>query len=126
MLAILTEMDPRNAIALIALVVFSLLCAMVGCLLLVMMPSQRILQEWARRKSFTLEAAQRRTLFRGPFSLHSTGLVVYRITVKMSSGHIRQGYARVGNVFGFGSRVEVKWDRGPESDADDADVGNIG
>lgn len=123
----LIAMAPQNQVALIGLVVFALVCAITGFVLMGRFPGPRqVLDKWARRHNLQIAEAHRRILFRGPFTfLPRTGQVVFRITVRDSAGNIRKGFTRVGGFFGLGDHVKVAWDRDPESDVDVPDVDDV-
>ena len=123
----LIAMAPQNQVALIGLVVFALVCAITGFVLMGRFPTQRqVLDKWARRHNLQIAEAHRRTCFYGLFRLpRSTAQAIFRITVRDSAGELRKGIARVGGFFGLGDHVKVAWDRDPESDVDVPDVDDV-
>jgi hypothetical protein len=105
---------PENQI--IGLVVFAVVCAVIGLLLIryVSTPKQ-ILQKWAEKQGMAVQKIERRRwLHRGPFSVWfgqtTTAQHVYRITVQDAHGHVRKGYARIGGFLGLGDYVKIAWD----------------
>ena len=125
---------PENRVALLGLVVFGLVCAAAGILLMRRLPGPKeILRRWVEKQGFELQQAQRRWLRRGPFTLwfnirfrkSVTTQSVYRITVRDLCARTRKGYVRIGGFWGLGDHVDVAWDREPGSDVDVPDVDDV-
>ena len=117
---LLIGMAQQSEIVLIPLVVFAVICCVVGLILMRRLPSQRqVLNKWAEMRGLHIQEAQRRSWFCGRFTfIRSSAQTVFRITVSDASGRVRKGFARVGGCSGLGDYVKVAWDREPR-DADD-------
>jgi len=75
--------------------------------------SRELLNQWARRNRLSLVNAQRRLLFRGPYTLWSgKGQAVFRVTVRDGTGRTRSGYVRVGGWFLglLSDQIDAWWD----------------
>jgi hypothetical protein len=70
-------------------------------------PDQERIAEWAEMNGVVILATERRRFWKGPFFAHN-GLVVYRIRVRDSEGHEREGWLCIAN-FLFGLDTEVRW-----------------
>jgi hypothetical protein len=77
-----------------------------------------LVEGWAQRQGYTLEACECRWLRRGPYLwMSSNAQAVYRVKVRTRDGRLRRGWVRCGGWLSgvLSDQVDVRWDaRAPE------------
>jgi hypothetical protein len=95
------------AVAIVFFIIFAIGASIWG-----LSRGRSLLEEWAESHKLNIISAERRSLWRGPFSFTSKGREVYYVTFEDQEGVRRNAYVRLGGAFRgmLSDHVDVRWE----------------